>query len=291
MTTRHAFRQSESAVLQYSRFDPERRLGFRAGHGTAPRVLGTMLVTLLLAALVYLPAWIFRASPAGEIVWRSLTAYQGIPIAIVLTTCFAAAILILKSLKIRCQSTALRLTLLPEDPGFRINGSTVGEVLARIPTQIDEPDGFILANRVERVLRNVRNVGRVADIDEMFTSAADADESRMESSYTVVRGLIWAVPVLGFIGTILGLTMAIGEFQGVLDASGGEKMTLVKELGEVIAGLQTAFVTTGEGLVAALALQLGMVLVRRADENLLDDVRDYCTVQVLSLVRLGDSED
>jgi biopolymer transport protein ExbB/TolQ len=63
-------------------------------------------------------------------------------------------------------------------------------------------------------------------------------------------------------------------------------MALVTELGKVIAGLQTAFVTTGEGLVAALVLQLGMVVIRRGDETLLDDIRDHCTIQVLSLVRL-----
>lgn len=286
MTATSAFENSTPPPLQFSRLDPERRLGLNSGYGTAPAFLGTILLTLTLAFLIYAPAWFFRETATGSSVWHALTAYQRIPVAITLTTCGAAAILILKWLKIRCQRKSLQVSLLPDDPDFRIDGGNVDRVLARISEQIDEPDQFIVSNRMDRVLRNVRNVGRVADIDEMFTSAADADESRMESSYTVIRGLVWAIPVLGFIGTIVGLTMAIGEFQGVLDASGGEKMTLVTELGEVIAGLQTAFVTTGEGLIAALFLQLGMVVIRRGDETLLDDIRDHCTTQVLSLVRL-----
>ena len=286
MTTTTAFESTAPPPLRFARLDPERRLGLNSGYGTSPSVLSTLLLTLTLAFLIYTPAWLFRDTDAGSSVWHALTAYQRIPVAITLTSCCAAAILILKWLKIRCQRRSLQVSLLPEDPDFRIDGRNVDRVLARIAEQIDEPEQFILSNRMDRVLRNVRNVGRVADIDEIFTSAADADESRMESSYTVIRGLVWAIPVLGFIGTIVGLTMAIGEFQGVLDASGGEKMALVTELGKVIAGLQTAFVTTGEGLVAALVLQLGMVVIRRGDETLLDDIRDHCTIQVLSLVRL-----
>ena len=253
----------------------------------ATSALSALLLACVILLLIYGPAFAGRNTVAGETIWRALTEYQRIPIAIAVTSSWAAAILIIKSLKIRAQRRILRTTLVPEAPDFRIDDKTVNEVLARLPEQIDDSSRFLLADRIDRVLRNVRNVGRVADIDEMFASAAESDESRMESSYTILRGLVWAIPVLGFIGTILGLTIAIGEFQGVLGASGGDEATLVRELGEVIGGLETAFVTTGEGLVAALFLQIGVVLCRRADESLLDDIRDYCTVRILSLVRIS----
>ena len=285
--TPSAFERGPHASVRYSQLDPEARLGLSPGHGTSPSASSTLLLAGLLLVIIYLPAFLFRNTTAGETVWTALTGYQRIPIAIAATSCWAAAILIIKSLKIRGQRQILRAALVPDAPEFRIDGQTVSDVLARLPEQLDDPSRFLLADRIDRVLRNVRNVGRVADIEEMFASAAESDESRMESSYTILRGLVWAIPVLGFIGTILGLTMAIGEFQGVLDASGADEATLVRELGEVIGGLETAFVTTGEGLVAALVLQLGVVLCRRGDESLLDDIRDYCTVRILSLVRIS----
>ena len=50
-------------------------------------------------------------------------------------------------------------------------------------------------------------------------SSSDADDIRIENSYTLVRGFIWAIPVLGFIGTILGLTDTINNFDGVLEVA------------------------------------------------------------------------
>lgn len=290
MTIPTAFDPDKRAAYRYESIDPERRFGLPAGIGTAPSALSTLLLGVFLVGAAYGASLLSRATPFGAWIWDLLTGYQGVPVFIAGTTGLAASILLIKWLKIRAQRRMLSATLVPEASTFRISAGTVDEVLGSIADRIDRPDRFLLSNRIDRVLRNVRNVGRVADIDEMFASAADADESRMESSYTILRGLVWAIPVLGFIGTILGLTVAIGSFEGVLEASGGDKSQLVESLGEVIAGLSTAFVTTGEGLVAALALQLALVTVRRSDEALLDDVRDYCTTRVLSLVRLGEGE-
>lgn len=38
----------------------------------------------------------------------------------------------------------------------------------------------------------------------------------METSYALVQGFVWAIPVLGFIGTVVGLSQAIGGFTAVL---------------------------------------------------------------------------
>jgi biopolymer transport protein ExbB/TolQ len=286
MTAPTAFETGRRARYRFESIDPERRVGLPSGIGTAPSATTTILLMITILVGTYGGTFLLRGSEFGAYVWELLTAFQRIPIFIACATSAATAILVVKWLKIRSQRRLLQATLVPEDGTYRITAGTVEDVLGSLTENIDLPDRFLLSNRIDRVLRNVRNVGRVADIDEMFASAADADESRMESSYTILRGLVWAIPVLGFIGTILGLTMAISEFQGVLEASGGEKQQLVDELGDVIAGLGTAFVTTGEGLVSALALQLGLVMVRRADESLLDDIRDYCTTRVLSLVRI-----
>lgn len=285
-TTSNAFDADDRPRYRFESMDPERRLGLPSGIGTSPSNTSTLLLAGVLVGITYGAALLGRSSELGSWIWELLTGYQRIPILIATTTGVAAAILLIKWFKIRAQRRLLSTSLVPEDPTFRISSGTVEAVLGSLSERIDQPERFLLSSRIDRVLRNVRNVGRVADIDEMFASAADADESRMESSYTVLRGLVWAIPVLGFIGTILGLTESIGGFSEVLDSSGGDKQDLVDGLKNVIGNLETAFVTTGEGLVAALALQLGLVNVRRADEALLDDVRDYCTTRVLSLVRL-----
>jgi biopolymer transport protein ExbB/TolQ len=61
---------------------------------------------------------------------------------------------------------------------------------------------------------------------------------------------------------------------------------LTTSLTEVIAGLDTAFVTTGEGLIAALILHLSLTFVRRSDERLLDDCRRYAARNITAHVRI-----
>jgi biopolymer transport protein ExbB/TolQ len=199
---------------------------------------------------------------------------------------WATAILLLKSLKIRAQRAALRLRFMPTDPGFTVSSATAERLIEAIETSVEEPERFMVLARVLRALKSVRNVGRVADVDEMLATRAEQDENIVEGGYTLVRGFVWAIPVLGFIGTIVGLTAAISRFGGVLGQPGLALESITAQLTEVIAGLDTAFVTTGEGLVAALAIHLLQVFVRRQDETFLDEVREATTAEIVARVRL-----
>jgi biopolymer transport protein ExbB/TolQ len=145
---------------------------------------------------------------------------------------------------------------------------------------------------VRGVLRMMRNLGRVGDVDELLASRADQDEASNDSGYTVLRGFIWAIPVLGFIGTVLGLTEAMGQFGATLGsvqegAGSSQVSALVQNLTGVLDGLKTAFVTTGQALVAVLIIQLVMIAVKRADEQLLDDIQGTCTRTIVARVRLS----
>ena len=295
------FQSPRKLSLSWIRCDPERRIGLPAGRDTSPHPFTSIILAAFTTGIIYVIAFLIKAPPNnsglemadseptdgfGTILWDLLTGYSGIPIFIVSLGMWAASILILKSLKIKAQRSAFKLELIPPSPNFRVTPNTVDSVVEHLESIVEEPSRFLLLERIISVLQNVRNVGRVSDIDEMFSSAADADEARMESSYTIVRGFIWAIPVIGFIGTIIGLTQAISQFGTVLSA--GTEMSKVdtSQLGLVIAGLDTAFITTGEGLIVALILQLLMVAVRRSDELLLDDIRSTCTKRIMSRVRL-----
>ena len=169
---------------------------------------------------------------------------------------------------------------------------TVDRVLAHIEQTVTGGDRFILVHRVVAGLRSARNTGRIAETDSVIESIADGDESIMESGYTLIRGFIWAIPVLGFIGTILGLMNAIGQFEGLLPKEGSsvDPASLVTSLGSVISGLEEAFVTTGEALVCALFIQLILTFIRGSDETLLDDCRRYTSRHILSRLRTDDEQ-
>jgi biopolymer transport protein ExbB/TolQ len=150
----------------------------------------------------------------------------------------------------------------------------------------DNPRQFMLFNRIELGLSNLRNIGRVGDLSDIFQAQADNDEDTAESSYGMLRGLVWAIPVLGFIGTVLGLSQAISQFGAVLSES-ADTAAIKPALQGVTAGLATAFETTLVALVAALFIQLMMTLVRHSEERLLDRCKDYCQRQLVGRLRLS----
>lgn len=273
-------------VLSFASCDPERRLGLPSGRFTTPSALSSLVIGVLGMAAMYGVGWFVRDTRIGAVAWELLTGYAGIPIPIAALSCWSAAILLVKSFKIRAQRAALRLRFMPEEAGFALTVGSADQVMRTIEAAVDEPRQFLLLNRVLDALRSIRNIGRIGDIDEMLDSAAEADEAAMDSGYTILRGFIWAIPVLGFLGTIIGLTDAISQFGGVLDASNASVDALTAQLTLVLAGLSTAFVTTGEGLVAALLIYLAQTFVRRADELLLDDCRQYALRNVVSRVRV-----
>jgi biopolymer transport protein ExbB/TolQ len=242
-------------------------------------------------AATYLVAYQFShgKDDLGATVWMYLTAFDRIPIFIALLTFWSLSILFLKFLKIRAQRRALGVQLTPRDPMWVLDGSSADAVIARIESNVEESEQFMYLRRSLGVLRTMRNIGRVADAEELFESRAGADEAVIDSGYTPVKAFIWGIPVLGFIGTVLGLTTATGNFGKVLSDPEMKRdlEALAAGLTSVLGGLDTAFVTTAEGLIAAFFLYMAQMLVKQQDERLLDDVRDACSVNIVTKVRIS----
>jgi biopolymer transport protein ExbB/TolQ len=96
---------------------------------------------------------------------------------------------------------------------------------------------------------------------------------------------VWAIPVLGFIGTVEGLSMAIGGFGSVL-ASANDFEQVKGALQGVTSGLSVAFETTMQGLVAALIIQLVMTALKKSEEEFLDACGEYCARNIVGRLRL-----
>lgn len=269
--------------LSYHRVDPERRFGLPAGRYTQPNNITTLIIAAALTVAVYAALTLIPDSR----VTQSLTQRGWVPYVIVLLTAWSLLILLFKALKLMAQKRALRVRIVPDDPMFILSPHNVEHILEGLFERVDRPRDFTLFNRIQLALSNLRNMKRVGDVGDVLDSQANTDEAMMESGYTIVRGLVWAVPVLGFIGTVIGLSVAIGEFGGVLSKADNME-TLRPALQGVTGGLAVAFETTLQGLLGALVIQLILTFVRRAEEGFLDDCKDYCQRHIVSRLRLAD---
>lgn len=203
---------------------------------------------------------------------------------------FSFAILILKNAKLKVQKKALQVNILPQDSNFSLSPVTARAILESMYSQVETPAKFVLFDRVERALSNLKNLGSVSAVAECLKNQADNDDSYLSSSYTVLKGFIWAIPVLGFIGTVIGLADAVGGF-GAVVAQGADIETLKNSLGGVTSGLAVAFETTLIALVLALLIQLYMTFTLNKEELFLDDCADYCHRNIIAKMKTINLQD
>jgi biopolymer transport protein ExbB/TolQ len=278
-----------TVALSWSEEEIENRLGFFHGgrYTTVNKTLSLLIAIFFTAAFYFLNTLLLNHVPAAHrfaiIFVRPGNTYTIGPALILFF--WAISALYIKSRKLEFQRRALKLAAVPQQPDFVLNEATARTVLERLHSLVDNPRHFILLNRIERALSNLHNIGGIGEVADILRSQAENDENQIASSYTMVSGVVWAIPVLGFIGTVQGLSLAVGNFGRTLQA-GGEVSRLKDSLMGVTGGLSTAFETTLVGLVGALIVQLYMSFLQQREAEFLDECNDYCHSHVISKLRL-----
>jgi biopolymer transport protein ExbB/TolQ len=275
-------RSGSEAQLSFSKSDIEKRILFPAGSFTSPGPLLPPLLASILTIVFFLILSLFPSYHLNQM----LTQRGIVPYCIIFLTSWSLMILLIKYSKLKLQNKALSLNILPtDDLGFILTPASAERVLENLYKSVDDPKHFLLTRRIYVALANLKNMGNIGDVDKVLGTQADNDESIVDTSYTILKGFVWAIPVLGFIGTVLGLSVALGAFGDVL--SNAEEMVELKiALQCVTGGLSTAFETTLEGLVSALCIQMLMTGMQRKEEQFLDACRDYCQKNIVGRLRL-----
>lgn len=273
---------SQSHYLSWTKKDIEQRLGFKGGRFTKVNTTLTFILGLFLAVAIYSPiTFMFPESAVGHMFLdRGFTPY-----AMTFLFSWSLVIAFVKSRKLKFQRQTTFIQIVPPEMDFVLSVTTVDQVLDNVVLAVDDAKKFVLFNRVSTALSNLRNLGNISDVDEMLRSQADLDESSMETSYALIRGFIWAIPVLGFIGTVMGLSVAIGGFGDVLSKT-SDPSALADSLKGVTGGLSTAFETTLLALMFALFLQLMVTFLHKGEEEFLDECSEYCQKNIVGKLRI-----
>jgi len=180
------------------------------------------------------------------------------------------AVLGLKVLLLGWQRQALARPVLPPigRPLDPVSGSQ--SLLAHLETEADRAETW-LVGRIQAALEHVRRRASADGLLEELKYLGEQDTARLEASYALLRVVIWAIPILGFLGTVLGITMAVAKL---------EPEALEKSLPDVVAGLSVAFNTTAQALGLTMVLMFGQFFVHRAEIRLLADI-DHRTEEEL----------
>jgi biopolymer transport protein ExbB/TolQ len=186
--------------------------------------------------------------------------------------CFVWAALILQSRmrEVWRQRAAFHMELLPTEEGARILPEDA-RPLARKVEQVTAKRPFILANMIRLGLGKYAISKSATDVGEVVRSQADVEASRLVSGMAVLHYLAWAIPAIGFVGTVRGLGGAFGA-----DAPSIELFTA-----QAKDQLKIAFDCTMIALLLSLVLMYLLNIVQRAEETLVVDAQEYCQEHLL----------
>lgn len=207
--------------------------------------------------------------------------------AITFVSCWVLALLAAKRRRLTRERKLLARDWL-FDP-LRVGPIEPGDVesaLARITGQPGFDGEAILPRRLVRGLRQFQVRRRVAEVVEFLALESRADESRVDASYSLIRVFIWAVPTLGFIGTVIGIGSAVAGFSTTLE-SAATIDAMRESIGSVTGGLGVAFDTTLLALVMSILIMFPSSSLQRLEEAFLGEVDEYCVEHLVGRLAVG----
>lgn len=235
---------------------------------------GPLLATFLgvgLAAAFYGLVWYVPWSPLQRY-------FLGHPVAIAATALFwlAVGVLATKWLAVITQANQLASIrdedLLPPSVGDSPAGRWLqkhdaGHVarhwlaeILKLPAEIQASQ---LVARLQELLTRQSQRGSTKHLADDLRELSARDSDSAHDSLGLVRIIIWAIPMLGFLGTVIGITQTLGG----LDFSSG---TAAVE--NLKSGLYVAFDTTAIGLVLSVIAIFLQFPIERSEQRLLAEI-------------------
>lgn len=261
------------------------RLRPRRAPGEGPDwlpALGAVAFTLVFYGVLQL-------LPAGRI--GELFLERGfVPVLITGASAWALLLIGARWARLRAEARILDVDLFAAESAAGIRPDRAGPLRRELATRAGaSADGFLVA-RLDRALRQFEVRPRLSAVLEFLSAESAADEGRVDASYALVRVFVWAVPTLGFIGTVLGLGAAVGGFSESLEAAASLE-GLKASIGTVTGGLGVAFDTTLLALVLSIVIMFPASIVQRMEEGLVGAVDDYCAEWLVPRLREADGAD
>jgi hypothetical protein len=196
--------------------------------------------------------------------------------------CCAIAALFAKLWSWSWQRRALRAALLPRWDGSPQAPSEAPALLMHLAGLPRSLRNSWVGTRCHSFLDYLCRRGSTGGLDDHARVTSDNEAMALDSSYSFIRFMIWAIPILGFLGTVLGITDAI---------AGVSPEQLEKDLSAVTGGLATAFDTTGLALILTIITMFLTFLVERLEQRVLGEVDGWIDEHLFHRFARPESED
>ena len=135
-----------------------------------------------------------------------------------------------------------------------------------------EYQGLLISRALMTALHRFRSTQNIQDVSNAIQSVCEAEAERLESELSMIRYIAWAIPSIGFLGTVRGIGQALGQAH---QAVGGEITIVTQSLG-------VAFNSTFVALLISILIMFLLHQLQLAQERLTQEVQSYCDEKLVS---------
>ena len=130
-------------------------------------------------------------------------------------------------------------------------------------------------NLVPRTLLNALqrfgSAKNIRDVAQSIKETCETEGERLDSELAIIRYIVWAIPSIGFIGTVRGISQALGQAHKAVE---GDIIGVTVSLG-------VAFNSTFIALLISLFVMFLMHQLQLMQERFVIDCQDYCEKNVI----------
>jgi biopolymer transport protein ExbB/TolQ len=184
---------------------------------------------------------------------------------------WAFAIMAYKGMATRRERALLATDLVHVPEGMRILPEDTREYARQVEGLPDDTRRLLLPRSVLAALSRFGATRNVQDVSEAAHSVCQSEAERLDSELSMVRYIAWAIPAIGFIGTV----------RGIGDALSQAHKAVTGDIAGVTAGLGTAFNSTLIALLISIVIMFLLQQLQLSQERLVLDTETWLDQNLL----------
>jgi biopolymer transport protein ExbB/TolQ len=179
---------------------------------------------------------------------------------------WALAIMVFKAVNTIRHRTLLQRDLIPLAEGVRILPEDTRELSREIQGLPAYQRNALLPRALLAGLQRFNSTRNVQDVADATHAYCSAEGERLESELSMIRYIAWAIPSIGFIGTVRGIGDALGLAHQAIE---GEIFGVTRSLG-------VAFNSTLVALLLSIVLMFMLHQLQLLQDRYVLETEAYC---------------
>ena len=178
---------------------------------------------------------------------------------------WALAIMGYKAWVITRERQLLEVDLVPIAEGMRILPEDTREFARQVQALPEESRNMVLPRALLTALRRFNTTRNIQDVSNSTHTIFESEADRLESELSMIRYISWAIPSIGFIGTVRGIGEALAQADKAVQG----------DIAGVTQSLGVAFNSTFIALLISIFLMFLVYQLQLMQERLVFDSENY----------------